>query len=153
MLTIGDSIPDITLVGSDNQSHSLINYRGHPLVIYFYPKNETRGCVAEACAFRDQFDDFTAIGAKVIGISRDSVESHKRFIKNRRLPFLLLSDSKRIAETSFGVPKSFLGLIPGRVTFVFDENGKLIHTFNSATNPTKHIKMALDSLKNSHHDA
>ena len=153
MLKIGDTLPNITLQGSDDQSHQLTDYIGNPLVIYFYPKNETRGCTAEACAFRDQFEDFTSIGAKVIGISRDSVNSHKRFIKNRRLPFLLLSDSKKVAETKFGVPSALFGLIPGRVTFVFDSKGKVIHTFNSATNPVKHIRMALDSLKRNQNDS
>ena len=153
MLKLGNTIPDVTLQGSDDKSHSLKDFIGKPLVVYFYPKNETPGCIAEACAFRDQFEDFTSLGAQVLGISRDNVASHKSFIKNRRLPFLLLSDPKGLAETKFKVPRKLLGLLPGRVTFVFDQQGVLIHTFNSSINPTKHIKMSLDSLKRHKEDA
>ena len=122
-------------------------FRGSPLVVYFYPKNETRGCVAEACSFRDHYEEFKDLGAEVVGISGDSKESHQKFASKRRLPFVLLSDRKREAEKAFGVKRNFLGLIPGRVTYIFDAEGKLIHTFESATNPTKHIKEALAALR------
>jgi peroxiredoxin Q/BCP len=152
MLKTGDKIPSIRLEGSDDNSHTLSEFIGKPLVVFFYPKNETPGCVAEVCAFRDQFEDFTQLGAAVVGISADSISSHKSFIKNRRLPFLLLSDPRGQAEKAFKIKRPLFGLLPGRVTFVFNEKGELIYSFNSSTNPTKHIKMALDSLKRIQHE-
>jgi len=146
MLKKGDRIPALTLHGSDGAQHDLHSFMGTPLVIYFYPKNETAGCVAEACAFRDQYEDFAAVGAKVIGISADSVESHRRFKESRRLPFLLLSDKYHTAEKAFGVPRGLFGLIPGRVTFVVNAKGVVIHTFNSSTQFAKHVKESLAAL-------
>jgi len=146
MLKKGETIPSITLAGSDGKMHELASFKGSPVVIYFYPKNETAGCVAEACAFRDQYEEFQALGAQVIGISRDSVASHRRFKENRRLPFLLLSDPQGNAEKAFGVERSFFGLLAGRVTFVVNAEGKIIHTFNSVTQFDRHVKEAKAAL-------
>ncbi len=120
---------------------------GTPLVIYFYPKDETPGCTKEACEFRDDYSEFEAFGAKVFGISADSIKSHERFAARHRLNFSLLSDTSRKAEKAFGVPRNLFGMLPGRVTFVFDNEGKLVHTFNSALRVDRHAKEALHALK------
>lgn len=144
----GELLPDITLLNEDGEKTRLHDYIGkNPLVIYFYPKNETPGCTKEACTFRDQFEEFEEINAKIFGISSDSVASHKRFAFKYQLKFQLLSDKGRKAEKAFGVKRSLLGLLPGRVTFVFDIEGRLIHEFNSSFQPDRHIKEALDALK------
>src|SRR5262245_26308321 len=93
MLQPGDRIPDLTLPGPGGSEHNLLALaRTKTLVVYFYPKDETLGCTVEACSFRDSYEDFTAAGAEVVGISADSVASHESFAKHHRLPFLLLSD-------------------------------------------------------------
>lgn len=117
-----------------------------PLVIYFYPKDFTPGCTKEACSFRDRYEDFKELGAEVIGISGDSESSHKRFAKKYNLPFTLLSDQNGQLRKLFGVKKNLLGLIPGRETFIFDRNGKLVLRFNSL-NAEPHIRKALKTLK------
>lgn len=117
-----------------------------PLVIYFYPKNFTPGCTAEACSFRDNYQDFQDLGAEVIGISGDSESSHKRFAKKHDLPFVLLSDKAGKLRKQFGVKKNLLGLLPGRETFIFNDKAKLILRFNSL-DAKPHIRKALKTLK------
>jgi thioredoxin-dependent peroxiredoxin len=117
-----------------------------PVVVYFYPKDETAGCTAEACAFRDSYDTFQEAGASVVGISSDSVASHRGFAEHHGLPFLLLSDEKGAVRKSFGVP-STLGLLPGRMTFVLDRQGVIQHTFNSQIQATRHVKEALEVVR------
>lgn len=147
-MKIGDQIPNITLPDQDKNEVNLADFKGvNPLVIYFYPKDETPGCTMEACGFRDQYEDFTDVGAKVFGISTDSVGSHKRFATKYNLNFQLLSDRRRDAEKAFGVKRGLLGLLPGRVTFVFNQQGELIHQFDSVLQPAKHIREALEALK------
>lgn len=109
---------------------SLAEYRGRPVVVYFYPKDDTPGCTAEACAFRDQYQDFTQAGAEVIGISSDGPESHAHFAGKHRLPFVLLSDQGGAVRKAYGV-SAMLGLLPGRVTFVLDKSGTIRHMFSS----------------------
>ena len=120
---------------------------GHkPLVIYFYPKDNTPGCTAQACSFRDQYEDFKDLGAEVIGISSDSVSSHQQFTRQFKLPFILLSDSDKKIRKLFGVPTGMFGLIPGRVTYVTDKNGVVQMIFDSML-ATKHIPKALEAIK------
>ena len=120
---------------------------GHkPLVIYFYPKDNTPGCTAQACSFRDQYEDFKDLGAEVIGISSDSVSSHQQFTRQFKLPFILLSDSDKKIRKLFGVPTGMVGLIPGRVTYVTDKNGVVQMIFDSML-ATKHIPKALEAIK------
>ena len=148
MLKKNDLVPDLDLEDHTGQLVSLRSYIGEkPLVVYFYPKNNTPGCTAEACAFRDNYQDFTDLGAEVIGISGDSISSHENVRKKRKLPFILLSDRKRKAEKAFGVPRNLFGMLPGRVTFVIDKEGSIVHTFTSASNPTKHVDEALRHIK------
>jgi peroxiredoxin Q/BCP len=118
---------------------------GKPLVVYFYPRDGTYGCTKEACGFRDQYEDFVAAGAEVIGVSPDDAASHAKFRENHRLPFTLLSDPRGDVAASWGVRKK-LG-IPGRVTFVFDKSGVLRHRFDSMLRFGKHVDEALQIVK------
>src|SRR5438132_14387180 len=102
MLKVGEPMPDVTLVGETGPI-KLRDKIGKPLVVYFYPKDETYGCTIEACAFRDQYEDFVAAGAEVIGISADDAESHASFKANHRLPFTLLTDPKSKVASTWGV--------------------------------------------------
>ncbi|MGB7288860.1 MAG: peroxiredoxin [Candidatus Macondimonas sp.] len=146
-LTVGDKAPSFTLPTADGRQVSLSDYRGRqPVVVYFYPKDDTPGCTAEACAFRDQYEDFKQAGAEVIGISSDAPEAHAKFASKHRLPFLLLSDRDGAVRKSYGVPAT-LGLLPGRVTFVVDREGIVRHLFSSQFRATKHVTEAIGVLK------
>ena len=147
MLKAGDTLPDLTLKNTEEQALRLHDFLGQYLVIYFYPKDNTPGCTMEACEFRDNYDDFEKEDARVFGISGDSVASHQKFAAKLNLNFDLLSDPKRQAEKAFGVPRNLFGLLPGRVTFVFNRDGKLLETINSATNPRLHQKQALKTIQ------
>ncbi|WCL81292.1 peroxiredoxin [Saprospira sp. CCB-QB6] len=146
-MTLGDALPAFRLQDQDGQWLTEQDFLGQALVLYFYPKDDTPGCTAEACAFRDQFEVFTDLGAKVVGVSADGPEKHKKFASKHRLPFRLLSDSKKELRKKFGVPGSLFGLLPGRVTYIFNAEGKLIHEFSSQFNAVQHIEEALESLK------
>jgi peroxiredoxin Q/BCP len=117
------------------------------LVIYFYPKDDSPGCTAQACSFRDQFEVFTEANAVIIGISGQSVQSHKEFADKHRLSFTLLSDKGNLVRKMFGVPTNFLGLVPGRVTYVADKSGKVIYLFNSQMDAARHVDEALRILR------
>jgi len=143
-LNPGDAMPDTTLIGPDGPT-KLRDRIGKPLVVYFYPKDETYGCTKEACTFRDQYEDFVAAGAEVIGISRDDAASHAKFREHHRLPFTLLSDPRGDVATSWGV-RTTLG-IPGRSTFVFDKAGVVRHRFDSNIRFGKHVDEALEIVK------
>ncbi len=144
MLNVGDSMPDVTLQGEGGPV-KLRDKIGKPLVVYFYPKDETYGCTKEACSFRDQYEDFVGAGADVIGISRDDAKSHADFKSHHRLPFTLLSDDGSAARV-FGA-KALFGMLPGRVTFVFDKGGKLRHRFDSMLKFNQHVDEALAVVK------
>lgn len=145
-LQVGDKIPFFTSIDSNGNSFNSKDYIGKPLVIYFYPKDDTPGCTIQACTFRDQYEDFKSLGAEVIGISSDSLSSHKKFASRYKLPFILLSDFDKKIRTQFGVPNDFLGLIPGRATYVIDKNGIVQLIFDS-TSAKIHIQKALEILK------
>ena len=147
-LKIGSKIPNFTAKdtnGNTFESNSIIGKK--PVVVYFYPKDDTLGCTAQACSFRDQYEDFTDLGAEVIGVSSDTVDSHQKFAKHYKLPFTLLSDSNKKLRTLFGVPSGLFGLIPGRVTYVADANGIIKLIFDNSLMATKHIPKALASIK------
>jgi thioredoxin-dependent peroxiredoxin len=144
-LKTGDAMPETTLVGGDGPV-KLRDKLGKPLVVYFYPKDETYGCTVEACAFRDQYEDFVGAGAEVIGVSRDDAASHDKFKSHHRLPFLLLSDPDGKVAEAWGVKRT-LGLLPGRVTYVFDKGGVLRHRFDSMIRFGKHVDEALEVVK------
>lgn len=144
----GDSIPSFVATDDSGTMRSIsASELDGPKVIYFYPKDDTPGCTKEACSFRDHFEDFTDLGVEVIGISADSVESHKNFKAKHRLPFTLLSDENNTVRKQFGAKTNLFGLIPGRVTYVIDKNGVIINLFSSQLNIDKHIDEALASLK------
>ena len=147
MLKVGDKAPHFTLYNQDGNPVDISQYLGtQPLVIYFYPKNFTPGCTAEACSFRDSFEDFKDAGAIVFGISNDSVASHARFAKKYRLPFSVLSDPRGKIRKLYGVKNDLLGLLPGRETFVIDAQGVLQMRFNSMQ-ASRHIHKALKRIK------
>lgn len=146
-LKIGDPIPKVSIPDENGDLMELNKFKGkQALVVYFYPKNFTPGCVKEACDFRDKYEDFKALNAEVIGISSDSESSHKRFKSKYRLPFIFLADIDKKARTAFGVKPALMGLLPGRETFVFDKNGKLIMQYNNL-NAAYHTTKALEKLK------
>jgi len=147
-LEIGDTIPQFTLKDQNNKEFDVTKYRGKkPMVIYFYPKDDTPGCTKEACSFRDEFETFTDLNVEVIGISSDDVVSHKKFAEKYNLPFTLLADTKKKVRKLFGVPNNLLGLLPGRVTYVVNKNGIIVHIFDSQFSAEKHITEALSILK------
>ena len=146
MLKIGTKMPafeGIDQEGNPFDSHQL---NGHPAVIYFYPKDHTPGCTAEACGFRDAYEDFTALGAQVVGVSMDTVRSHQRFAQRHQLPFTLLADTDKTIHKKFRVGKQLLGLFNKRLTYVVDAEGVIIQTYENLLG-TPHIKEALRSLK------
>ncbi len=144
----GDKIPSFALPDQNGEKVDIDHLIGKSnLVIYFYPKDDTPGCTAEACSFRDQFADFDDSGARVIGISSDSVKKHKQFAEKHNLPFTLLSDVNKKVRKAFGVPSDMLGLLPGRVTYIVDKKGVVKHVFNSQFNATKHVEEAIKILK------
>jgi peroxiredoxin Q/BCP len=129
---------------------SLSDFLGRkPLVLFFYPKDDTPGCTKQACAFRDDHEEFGKLDAEVIGISSDSVDSHKRFAGKHSLPFLLLSDEGGTVRKLYGVPNTF-GLFPGRVTYVIDAEGTVGHVFASQLGVEKHVEEARKALGSVH---
>ncbi len=128
MMEIGMIAPDFELKNSDGESVSLSSFRGKKVVLYFYPKDNTSGCTKQACAFGSDYEEYKRLGAEVIGISRDSVNSHKHFAAKYSLPFILLSDPELEAIKAYGVwqekklyGKPGMGIV--RTTFIIDENG------------------------------
>ncbi len=144
---VGDVAPDFTLPTQDGSPVTLKTLLGKgSVVLYFYPKDDTPGCTAEACSFRDAYEDFKDVGAEVVGISSDSAGAHRDFADKHRLPFTLVSDEGGKVRKLYGVP-STLGLFPGRVTYVIDAGGVVRHVFNSQLNPTKPVGEALEVLR------
>lgn len=144
---VGDQAPDFTL---PSQAGDQVRLRdrlgGRVVVLYFYPKDNTSGCTAEACAFRDRYEAFTDAGAEVIGVSSDSPDRHAAFAGRYQLPFTLLADQGGRVRKAYGVP-AVLGLIPGRVTYVIDRSGLVRHVFNSMTNIDGHVGEALEVVR------
>jgi peroxiredoxin Q/BCP len=143
----GMKAPDFTLASQTGNTVSLHDYLGkNPVVLYFYPKDETPVCTKEACSFRDNMDTFRDLDATIIGVSADSVESHKKFADKYNLPFILLCDEDNKVRKLYGVPKT-LKLMPGRVTYVIDKDGIVKHVFASQLDAEKHVTEAVASLK------
>jgi thioredoxin-dependent peroxiredoxin len=145
-LKVGDTLPNFTAKDTNGNIFNSQDFVGkQPLVIYFYPKDDTPGCTVQACSFRDHYQEFKDLGAEVIGISADSVQSHIKFKSRFNLPFILLSDNDKKLRKLFGVENSFL-ILPGRETFVIDANGTVLLVFNSMSAKI-HITKALEILK------
>jgi thioredoxin-dependent peroxiredoxin len=139
---VGDVAPDFTLPSHTGDLVSLADYRDiRCVVLFFYPKDDTSGCIAEVCAFRDQYEAFVDAGAVVIGISSDAAESHQGFATKYHLPFKLLTDAEGQVRKLYRVP-STLGILPGRVTYVIDKAGIIRYVFNSQFNPKRHVEEA-----------
>lgn len=138
MLLVGTKVNDFKLPDQNGKIHHLSDFKGKKVVIYFYPKDNTSGCTAQACAFRDSYDEFKSLDVKVIGISKDSPKSHQKFIQDYDLPFLLLSDENLEVIESFGVyveksmyGKKYMGV--SRSTFVLNEDHIITHVFEKAS--------------------
>lgn len=147
-ISVGSKIPVFQLKDQNGNSFDIRTVLGKKnLVVYFYPKDDSPGCTKEACSFRDQFEIFAEADAVIIGISAQSVESHREFAAKYKLNYTLLSDDGNTVRKLFGVPANFLGLIPGRVTYVVDKAGVVIYLFNSQVNAEQHVSEALKILK------
>ena len=151
MPEIGTQAPDFTLSDKDGNERSLSDFRGQKVVIYFYSKDNTSGCTRQAQAFAALYDEFRAVGAEVIGISRDSTASHAKFAEKHSLPFVLLSDPERQAIEAFGVwqekklyGKVSMGVV--RTCFILDENGVIVK-FMPKVKPDTNAADALAFLK------
>ncbi len=143
---VGDKSPDFTLPSQMGDNVTLSEFLGKKnVVLYFYPKDETAGCTKEACTFRDNYEQLTSLGAEVLGISGQSVESHKSFATHYGLPFILLADINNKVRELYGVP-STMGIIPGRVTYIIDKKGIVRHIFVSQTQAQRHVEEAKKTL-------
>uniref|UniRef100_A0A0D6R3Q6 thioredoxin-dependent peroxiredoxin n=1 Tax=Araucaria cunninghamii TaxID=56994 RepID=A0A0D6R3Q6_ARACU len=143
----GSVPPPFNLKDQDGKMVSLSKFKGKPVVLYFYPADESPGCTKEACAFRDSYEKFKKAGADVIGISSDGPESHKAFAKKYRLPFTLLSDDGNKVRKEWGVPGDFFGSLPGRETYVIDKKGVVQLVYNNQFQPEKHVDETLKMLQ------
>jgi thioredoxin-dependent peroxiredoxin len=150
MITEGEQAPDFELTSDDGQNVRLSDLRGKPVVLYFYPKDDTPGCTKEACEFRDAFDEFRDRGVEVLGVSPDSVASHQKFKSKHELPFTLLADPEHEAAEAYGVwgersmyGKKFMGI--KRSTFVVDRDGRIAKAM-VGIRPAGHAAQVLESL-------
>ena len=151
MLKEGNKAPAFKLKNQDGETISLNDLKGKPVVLYFYPKDNTSGCTKEACNFRDEFPKFRKIKAEIIGVSADSVESHKKFADKYKLPFNLLSDEKKEVLEKYGVwqeksmyGKKYMGIV--RTTFVIGSDGKIKKIFPKVK-VDNHNKEVMEALK------
>ena len=144
---VGSKAPDFTLPSQLGQMLSLNDFIGEkPVILFFYPKDDAPGCTKQACVFRDNYEVFKKRDAEVIGISSDSVESHRGFAAKHDLPYTLLSDEDKKVRKLYGVPNT-LGLFPGRVTYVIDREGIVRHVFSSQLGTEKHVAEAIKALQ------
>ena len=151
MLEIGTKAPDFTLPDQNGETHSLSDYRGQKVILYFYPKDNTSGCTKQACGFAERYPQIQEKGAVVLGVSKDSVASHKKFEQNYGLPFTLLSDPELTVIKAYDVwqekknyGKTTMGVV--RTTYLIDENGVILKAFGkvkAADNPQDMLE-ALD---------
>ena len=143
MLEVGTQAPDFTLPDQNGNRHSLSDYRGKKVILYFYPKDNTPGCTKQACGFAERYPQFIEKGVVVLGISKDSVASHKKFEEKYGLPFTILSDPELVAIQAYDVwqekknyGKTYMGVV--RTTYLIDEEGKIAKVFDkvkAADNP------------------
>lgn len=150
-MEIGKLAPDFSLMGSDGKEHKLSDYRGKKVVLYFYPKDNTPGCTTEACDFRDNITEINDLNAVVLGVSKDNLNSHNKFIEKFNLPFILLSDEDKVVCALYDVikeknmyGKKVLGI--ERSTFLIDEEGKLLKEYRKVK-VKGHIEEVLSDLK------
>ena len=140
---VGDSAPDFSSTTYDGKKIRLADFLGkRALVLFFYPKSGSPICTQEACAFRDSYEQFIDAGADVIGISGDSAENHRTFARQHKLSFPLISDADGSLRKAFAVPKT-MGLFPGRVTYVIDQEGIIRQIFSAQFASDEHVRQAL----------
>jgi thioredoxin-dependent peroxiredoxin len=147
-ISVGDKCPIFSLPNQRGEIFKISEFIGKKLlVIYFYPKDETTGCTAEACSFRDSYEEFESMGCEIIGISSDSISSHEKFASKYRLNFTLLADTEQTVRRKFGVPTNFFGLVAGRVTYIVDISGIVRSVHNAQVDATSHIKESIKMIK------
>lgn len=150
MLSVGTMAPDFTLPDQNGENHTLSAYRGKKVILYFYPKDQTGGCIKEACSFRDHYPQITEKGAVILGVSKDSVRSHKNFEEKQSLPFTLLSDEETKVIQAYDVWKekkmagrTYMGIV--RSTYLIDEEGVIVKTYEKVK-PADHGGEVLGDL-------
>lgn len=150
-INAGIPAPDFSLPDENGQTHKLSDYRGQPLVLYFYPKDDTPGCTTEACNFRDDYSQYQQAGVVILGVSPDTPKKHLKFKEKYALPFTLLADEEHQVCELYGVwgPKKFMGReYDGvyRTTFVIDPQGQILKVFENVK-PADHSQELLAALK------
>ena len=138
-VSVGDAAPDFVLETTDNETLRLSSLRGRKVVLFFYPADASIGCTMQVCALRDVYEELAGHGAEVVGINGQSVESHKRFADNHALPFPIVSDADDTVRRLYG---AFSWRLPGRVTYLIDENGIVRDVFSAMLRPRQHVKRA-----------
>ncbi len=144
-LKVGDHCPEIELIDQSGNTLKRSQLKNKTLVLFFYPKDQTPGCIAQVCGFRDNYDLFKIFGAEVWGVSGDDTNSHLKFASQQNLPFPLLSDPDNKLRKAFGI-QNVLGIIPGRVSYIIDSKGIIRHIFNNLLNGPAHVDEALKML-------
>jgi peroxiredoxin Q/BCP len=142
-LKIGDPMPDFIARNQYGDKIASGEFKGKNTVLFFYPKDDTYVCTKEACSFRDANQEFLNHGIQVLGISGDSIDDHAAFSRKYALNYMLLSDEQSHIRDLFGVPRSFMGLLPGRVTYCFDHRGILLSVINASLESDYHVQEAL----------
>jgi thioredoxin-dependent peroxiredoxin len=147
-LKVGEAAPEFRLPDQDGKLHSLQDYRGKWIALYFYPKDQTPGCTTQACEFRDNIFAFKDAGAVILGVSVDDVASHKQFATKHGLPFPLLADASKEVAKKYGVLKSYLGTmeLAKRDTFIIDPEGRVLKHY-ADVDPKGHSKAVLADIK------
>jgi peroxiredoxin Q/BCP len=144
----GEAAPDFELKDQDGEMHSIEDYRGKWVALYFYPKDDTPGCTTEACEFRDNIFAFRSADCQILGVSLDDEESHKAFAEKHRLPFPLLADTQGTTADAYGVKSKFMGMtIARRQTFLIDPDGNVARHYQDV-DPDTHTKEVLADLAN-----
>lgn len=151
MVTVGKKAPEFTLQDQDGQEHTLKQYLGKKVLLYFYPKDDTPGCTTEACNFRDGYDEFLKMGLVILGVSKDLVKSHKKFAEKYKLPFPLLADTEHEVAEKYGIwkLKKFMGreyMGMERSSFLIDEEGKIAKVYETVK-PDDHAGEVKEDVK------
>ena len=145
-IAVGDQAPQFSLKDQNGVERRLADLKGKPLVLFFYPKDDTPGCTIEACGFRDQYTALQELGAEVWGVSGDGASSHRRFAGKFQLPYPLLVDERSELRNAFGVART-LFVLPGRVTYVIDGTGVVRLVFDEMLDANAHVRQAIATLK------
>lgn len=146
-IAVGDAAPLFRAPLQDGSTFDLASMIGtKAVVLFFYPKDNTPVCTKEACSFRDSYERFVAAGAEVVGVSSDTVDSHRGFAERHRLPFPIVSDPERAIRRLYGVPNA-LGFVPGRVTYVIDRQGVVRLVFSGLLASDAHVQKALEVVE------